>query len=187
LLKGTASAVPKVLCLHAASAAEVCFLFREARFSADCSGVQKKVQERRACLRHAKKSLRNGRVCLQTCQKKVQEQKGIPSGVPKKAQERKGMPSARQKSAGTESIALRHAKKSKERKGIPSGVPKKGGGTEGHAFTRAINRRAAGPTALPKAGAKPKAKRLNLLPLPLPLFFFHRFLPKNRMSSPQTP
>jgi hypothetical protein len=130
LLKGTASAVPKVLCLQAASAAEVCFLFREARFSAYCSGV------------------------------------------PKKSAGTEGMPQPCQKFSGTE--------------GQPSGVPKKGGGTEGHAFTRAINRRAEGPTALPKAGAKPKAKRLNLLLLPLPLFFFHRFLPKNRMSSPQT-
>jgi hypothetical protein len=84
------------------------------------------------------------------------------------------------------------------RKGIPSEVPKrprngraylqagkkKAEGTEGHAFTRAINRRAEGPTALPKAGAKPKAKRLNLLPLPL--FSFAVFCPKIACSSPQT-
>jgi hypothetical protein len=30
------------------------------------------------------------------------------------------------------------------------------------------------------------AKRLNLLPLLLPLFFFPHFQPKNRMSSPKT-
>jgi hypothetical protein len=71
---------------------------------------------------------------------------------------------------------------------MPSGMPKKAEEPpEGHAFRHARKGQAEGPTALPKAGAKPKAKRLNLLPLPLPLFFFSHFLPKNPMSSPNRP
>jgi hypothetical protein len=84
LLKGTASAVPKVLCLQAASAAEVCFLFREARFSADCSGVPKKSAGTEGM--------------PQTCQEKSQERKGMPSDMPKKG-------------AGTEGHTFRRAKK----------------------------------------------------------------------------
>src|ERR1700730_11286605 len=82
----------------------------------------------------------------------------------------------------TEGHTFRSAKQVPERKGIPSGGQKKREGREGPGLTGAINRRAEGPTALPKAGAKLKAKRLNLLPLPL--FFFRRFLPKNRMFKP---
>jgi hypothetical protein len=115
---------------------------------------------------------RNGN--LQARQKKSQKRKGNLQACQKKSQERKGTLQACQKKvSGTE--------------GQSSGVPKKGGGTEGHAFTRAINRQAAGPTALPKAGSEAEGEATESTAFAFAVVFLSPFSAQKSHVKPPNP